>query len=136
MYCLKVNVVYFQKSFEVCILMLGTTGALLCMCMFTCLHLVKQIYFYSDNFCCIRVVETTVAKYLKKKKKDFGLAQVCWYRIYGREVKGVNLKVRIGDCHLVGTGETVGCMLLYKKYCTFKTYPLNQFIKCKYKIIK
>ncbi|XP_053506290.1 cilia- and flagella-associated protein 54 isoform X2 [Ictalurus furcatus] len=33
--------------------------------------------------------------------------QVCWYRIYGREVKGVNLKVRIGDCHLVGTGETI-----------------------------
>ncbi|KAB5542294.1 hypothetical protein PHYPO_G00089970 [Pangasianodon hypophthalmus] len=33
--------------------------------------------------------------------------QVCWYRIYGREVEGVNLKVRIGDCHLVGTGETI-----------------------------
>ncbi|XP_060759219.1 cilia- and flagella-associated protein 54 [Neoarius graeffei] len=33
--------------------------------------------------------------------------QVCWYRIYGREVEGVRLKVRIGDCHLVGTGETI-----------------------------
>ncbi|KAM9468321.1 cilia- and flagella-associated protein 54-like [Clarias gariepinus] len=33
--------------------------------------------------------------------------QVCWYRIYGRKVEGVNLKVRIGDCHLVGTGEMI-----------------------------
>lgn len=95
-----------------------------------------QIYFYSDNVCCIRVVESTVAKYKKNMYFGLVLAQVCWYRIYGREVKGVNLKVRIGDCHLVGTGETVGCMLLYEKYCKFKTYPLNQFIKCKYKIIK
>ncbi|XP_035384159.1 cilia- and flagella-associated protein 54 isoform X3 [Electrophorus electricus] len=33
--------------------------------------------------------------------------QVCWYRIYGREVEGVSLKVRIGDCHLPGTGEMI-----------------------------
>ncbi|XP_047660100.1 cilia- and flagella-associated protein 54 isoform X2 [Tachysurus fulvidraco] len=33
--------------------------------------------------------------------------QVCWYRIYGKEVGGVNLKVRIGDCHLTGTGEMI-----------------------------
>lgn len=49
------------------------------------------------------------------KNMYFDLVQVCWYRIYGTEVEGVNLKVRIGDCHLVGTGETVGCLLLYEK---------------------
>ncbi|KAF5908404.1 cilia- and flagella-associated protein 54 [Clarias magur] len=38
----------------------------------------------------------------------YGLEEkVCWYRIYGRKVEGVNLKVRIGDCHLVGTGEMI-----------------------------
>ncbi|XP_076861097.1 cilia- and flagella-associated protein 54 isoform X4 [Brachyhypopomus gauderio] len=35
--------------------------------------------------------------------------KVCWYRIYGREVEGVSLKVRIGDCHLPGTGEMIPC---------------------------
>lgn len=75
-----------------------------------CLHvctLEKNVqYFYSDNICFIRIVESTVAKHFLKNIY-FGLVQVCWYRIYGREVEGVNLKVRIGDCHLVGTGETV-----------------------------
>ncbi|XP_017572344.1 cilia- and flagella-associated protein 54 [Pygocentrus nattereri] len=33
--------------------------------------------------------------------------KVCWYRIYGREVEGRNYKVRIGDGHLPGTGDTV-----------------------------
>ncbi|XP_036433426.1 cilia- and flagella-associated protein 54 [Colossoma macropomum] len=33
--------------------------------------------------------------------------KVCWYRIYGREAEGRNFKVRIGDSHLPGTGDTV-----------------------------
>ncbi|KAI4876053.1 hypothetical protein NFI96_030101 [Prochilodus magdalenae] len=33
--------------------------------------------------------------------------KVCWYRIYGREVEGLNFKVRIGDSHLPGTGDTI-----------------------------
>ncbi|KPP66935.1 hypothetical protein Z043_114519, partial [Scleropages formosus] len=33
--------------------------------------------------------------------------QVRWYNLYGREAKGINLKVRLGDCSLPGTGEQV-----------------------------
>ncbi|KAJ7996134.1 hypothetical protein DPEC_G00233920 [Dallia pectoralis] len=33
--------------------------------------------------------------------------QVCWYHIYGREAEGLNLKVRLGDNNLVGTGDKV-----------------------------
>ncbi|XP_072554805.1 cilia- and flagella-associated protein 54 isoform X3 [Paramormyrops kingsleyae] len=33
--------------------------------------------------------------------------QVCWYRLYGREATGINLKVRLGDSQLPGTGEEV-----------------------------
>ncbi|XP_072529245.1 cilia- and flagella-associated protein 54 [Salminus brasiliensis] len=33
--------------------------------------------------------------------------KVCWYRIYGKEVDGHNLNVRIGDSHLPGTGDTI-----------------------------
>ncbi|XP_031438460.2 cilia- and flagella-associated protein 54 [Clupea harengus] len=33
--------------------------------------------------------------------------QVCWYQIGGREVDGINLKVRVGDCHLLGTGVMI-----------------------------
>ncbi|XP_026065483.1 cilia- and flagella-associated protein 54 isoform X3 [Carassius auratus] len=31
--------------------------------------------------------------------------EVCWYCIYGREAEGVNLKVRLKDCCLCGTGD-------------------------------
>ncbi|XP_035258138.1 cilia- and flagella-associated protein 54 isoform X1 [Anguilla anguilla] len=41
--------------------------------------------------------------------------QVCWYALYGREATGVSPKARLGDCHLLGTGEEVpapgGCVL-------------------------
>ncbi|XP_029924999.1 cilia- and flagella-associated protein 54 [Myripristis murdjan] len=33
--------------------------------------------------------------------------QVCWYQLCGRTAKGVNLKVRLGDCSLPGTGNLV-----------------------------
>ncbi|KAG7454748.1 hypothetical protein MATL_G00263130 [Megalops atlanticus] len=33
--------------------------------------------------------------------------QVHWYCLYGREATGVNQKVRLGDCQLLGTGEEV-----------------------------
>ncbi|KAG5267866.1 hypothetical protein AALO_G00226810 [Alosa alosa] len=33
--------------------------------------------------------------------------QVCWYQILGREADGINLKVRLGDCHLLGTGVMI-----------------------------
>ncbi|XP_007232340.4 cilia- and flagella-associated protein 54 isoform X1 [Astyanax mexicanus] len=33
--------------------------------------------------------------------------KVSWYRIYSKEVEGHNLKVRIGDSHLPGTGDTI-----------------------------
>ncbi|XP_020307860.2 cilia- and flagella-associated protein 54 [Oncorhynchus kisutch] len=33
--------------------------------------------------------------------------QVCWYHIYAREAEGINLKVRLGDSNLVGTGDEV-----------------------------
>ncbi|XP_062373452.1 cilia- and flagella-associated protein 54 [Sardina pilchardus] len=33
--------------------------------------------------------------------------QVSWYQILGREADGINLKVRLGDCHLLGTGVMV-----------------------------
>ncbi|KAL0993745.1 hypothetical protein UPYG_G00113070 [Umbra pygmaea] len=33
--------------------------------------------------------------------------QVCWYHIFGREAEGLNLKVRLGDNNLVGTGDEV-----------------------------
>ncbi|KAM4620352.1 cilia- and flagella-associated protein 54 [Polymixia lowei] len=33
--------------------------------------------------------------------------QVCWYQICGRAAEGVNLKVRLGDCSLPGTGNLV-----------------------------
>lgn len=92
-------------------------------------------YFYSDSICFISVVELQVAKYFFKNIY-LGLTQVCWYRIYGREVEGVRLKVRIGDCHLVGTGETVGFLPVYEKCCKFKTYTLKLLIKCKDKRIK
>ncbi|KAK2892722.1 hypothetical protein Q8A67_012710 [Cirrhinus molitorella] len=31
--------------------------------------------------------------------------EVCWYCIYAREAEGVNLKVRLKDCYLFGTGD-------------------------------
>ncbi|XP_050964277.1 cilia- and flagella-associated protein 54-like [Labeo rohita] len=31
--------------------------------------------------------------------------EVCWYSIYAREAEGVNLKVRLKDCYLCGTGD-------------------------------
>ncbi|KTG47578.1 hypothetical protein cypCar_00019462 [Cyprinus carpio] len=34
---------------------------------------------------------------------------VCWYCIYGREAEGVNLKVRLKDCCLCGTGDMHMC---------------------------
>ncbi|KAJ8374133.1 hypothetical protein SKAU_G00047130 [Synaphobranchus kaupii] len=41
--------------------------------------------------------------------------QVCWYSLYGREATGISPKARLGDCHLLGTGEEVpasgGCVL-------------------------
>ncbi|XP_063073867.1 cilia- and flagella-associated protein 54 [Engraulis encrasicolus] len=33
--------------------------------------------------------------------------QVCWYQILGREADGINLKVRLGDCQILGTGIMV-----------------------------
>ncbi|KAI1882318.1 hypothetical protein AGOR_G00249440 [Albula goreensis] len=33
--------------------------------------------------------------------------QVCWYSLYGREATGISPKARLGDCHLLGTGEEV-----------------------------
>ncbi|XP_051544314.1 cilia- and flagella-associated protein 54 [Myxocyprinus asiaticus] len=33
--------------------------------------------------------------------------EVCWYCIYGKEAEGANLKVRLKDCHLNGTGDMV-----------------------------
>ncbi|XP_051974973.1 cilia- and flagella-associated protein 54 [Xyrauchen texanus] len=33
--------------------------------------------------------------------------EVCWYCIYGKEAEGANLKVRIKDCQLSGTGDMV-----------------------------
>nr|XP_055046418.1 cilia- and flagella-associated protein 54-like isoform X2 [Misgurnus anguillicaudatus] len=33
--------------------------------------------------------------------------EVCWYCIYGKEVEGVNLKVRLKDCNLRGTGDVI-----------------------------
>ncbi|MBN3311738.1 CFA54 protein, partial [Atractosteus spatula] len=33
--------------------------------------------------------------------------QVCWYLIFGRTSTGSNLKARLSDCHLPGTGEQV-----------------------------
>ncbi|XP_056140205.1 cilia- and flagella-associated protein 54 [Lampris incognitus] len=33
--------------------------------------------------------------------------QVCWYQICGRVAEGINLKVRMGDCCLPGTGNLV-----------------------------
>ncbi|KAJ8249933.1 hypothetical protein COCON_G00231490 [Conger conger] len=33
--------------------------------------------------------------------------QVCWYTLYGREATGISPKARLGDCHLLGTGELV-----------------------------
>nr|XP_021330926.1 cilia- and flagella-associated protein 54 isoform X1 [Danio rerio] len=39
--------------------------------------------------------------------------EVSWYCIYGRESEGVNLKVRLKDCYLPGTGD----MILAKGEC-------------------
>ncbi|XP_071316210.1 cilia- and flagella-associated protein 54 isoform X2 [Trachinotus anak] len=33
--------------------------------------------------------------------------QVCWYQLCGRAAEGINLKVRLGDCSLPGTGNMV-----------------------------
>ncbi|XP_016134498.1 cilia- and flagella-associated protein 54 [Sinocyclocheilus grahami] len=33
--------------------------------------------------------------------------EVSWYCIYGREAEGVNLKVRLKDCYLSGTGDMI-----------------------------
>ncbi|TNN63492.1 Cilia- and flagella-associated protein 54 [Liparis tanakae] len=33
--------------------------------------------------------------------------QVCWYQLCGRTAEGINLKVRLGDCSLQGTGTMV-----------------------------
>ncbi|XP_034034310.1 cilia- and flagella-associated protein 54-like [Thalassophryne amazonica] len=33
--------------------------------------------------------------------------QVCWYQIFGHAAEGINQKVRLGDCSLLGTGNLV-----------------------------
>ncbi|KAG1953321.1 cilia- and flagella-associated protein [Pimephales promelas] len=33
--------------------------------------------------------------------------EVSWYCIYGRDAEGINLKVRLKDCYLCGTGEMI-----------------------------
>ncbi|XP_061558417.1 cilia- and flagella-associated protein 54-like [Phycodurus eques] len=33
--------------------------------------------------------------------------QVCWYQLCGRPAEGIDLKVRLGDCSLAGTGNLV-----------------------------
>ncbi|XP_061904625.1 cilia- and flagella-associated protein 54-like isoform X2 [Entelurus aequoreus] len=33
--------------------------------------------------------------------------QVCWYQLCGRAAEGINLKVRLGDCSLAGTGNFI-----------------------------
>ncbi|RVE63832.1 hypothetical protein OJAV_G00140120 [Oryzias javanicus] len=42
--------------------------------------------------------------------------QVCWYQLYGRVAEGINMKVRLNDCSLPGTGLMVqvgsgGCVM-------------------------
>ena len=34
----------------------------------------------------------------------FLLEQVSWYRIFARSAAGSNVKVRLNDCHINGTG--------------------------------
>ncbi|XP_028811328.1 cilia- and flagella-associated protein 54 isoform X2 [Denticeps clupeoides] len=33
--------------------------------------------------------------------------QVSWYQIFGRKVEGNDMKVRLGDCQLIGTGDMI-----------------------------
>lgn len=62
-------------------------------------------------YCCFSAVASDSLRLKKMFWLYFAFMQVCWYRIYGRKVDGLNLKVRIGDNHLPGTGETVGLSL-------------------------
>ena len=63
--------------------------------------------------------------------RDCVCFQVAWYRLFARSASGNNVKVRLNDYQLLGTGEEVRFVLLTPKtsgFCT-KRYSFRRIVE-------